>query len=156
MARLLHLDVSLLTSSREPPIFCPSVRENLSTHFCTFAGIAPRLPSSQPLYFRVNIVVNTGSIYFQCLTIEYLLIKDFNDSVEVAKELAFFLKDIKSNVNLIPYNSVGESEFKKPSTNSIMKFKYILEHSGKKVTIRLERGADIDAACGQLSGKTKA
>ena len=34
-----------------------------------------------------------------------------------------------------------------------MKFKYILENSGKKVTIRLERGADIDAACGQLAGK---
>ena len=34
-----------------------------------------------------------------------------------------------------------------------MKFKYLLEHSGKKVTVRLERGADIDAACGQLRGK---
>ena len=34
------------------------------------------------------------------------------------------------------------------------KFKFILEHSGKKVTIRLERGADIDAACGQLNSKT--
>ena len=34
-----------------------------------------------------------------------------------------------------------------------MKFKYLLEHSGKKVTVRLERGADIDAACGQLRRK---
>lgn len=89
------------------------------------------------------------------ITVEYLLIKDLNDTVEVAKELADFLKDIKCNINLIPYNAVGQNEFEKPSNNSIMKFKYILEHSGKKVTIRLERGADIDAACGQLSGKFK-
>lgn len=88
------------------------------------------------------------------ITIEYLLMKDLTDSIETAKELAVFLKDIKCNVNLIPYNSV-EEKFQKPSQNSIMKFKYILEHSGKKVTIRLERGADINAACGQLSGVAK-
>lgn len=87
------------------------------------------------------------------VTIEYMLIKDFNDSIETAKNLAAFLKDIKCNVNLIPCNSIEATEFQKPSNNSIMKFKYILEHSGKKVTIRLERGADIDAACGQLAGR---
>ncbi len=87
------------------------------------------------------------------VTIEYLLIKDLTDTFECAKELAELLKNWKCNVNLIPYNSVEENEFKKPSNNAIMKFKYILEHSGKKVTIRLERGADIDAACGQLRGK---
>lgn len=96
-----------------------------------------------------NYVDKTG----RRITIEYLLIKDLNDSIEVAKELAHFLRDLKCNINLIPYNSVDESGFKKPSNKSIMKFKYILEHSGKKVTIRLERGADIDAACGQLAGK---
>lgn len=86
------------------------------------------------------------------ITIEYLLIKDLTDTLEMAKQTAIYLKDIKCNVNLIPYNSVDDSGFKKPDTKSIMKFKYILEHSGKKVTIRLERGADIDAACGQLNG----
>ncbi len=87
------------------------------------------------------------------ITIEYLLIKDLNDNVEMAKQTAIYLKDIKCNINLIPYNPVDKNEFKKPDNNSIMKFKYILEHSGKKVTVRLERGADIDAACGQLAGK---
>ncbi|MDD3435525.1 MAG: 23S rRNA (adenine(2503)-C(2))-methyltransferase RlmN [Candidatus Gastranaerophilales bacterium] len=87
------------------------------------------------------------------ITIEYLLIKDLTDTIEMAESTAIFLKDIKCNVNLIPYNPIKDSKFKKPSTSSIMKFKYILEHSGKKVTIRLERGADIDAACGQLTGK---
>ena len=87
------------------------------------------------------------------ITVEYILIHDFNDTPQVAKELAYLLKDIKCNINLIPYNSVIENDYKKPSGTDIMKFKYLLEHSGKKVTVRLERGADIDAACGQLRGK---
>ena len=97
----------------------------------------------------INYVDKTGNR----VTIEYILIHNLNDTFESAKELAFFLKDIKCNVNLIPYNPVTETGYKKPLKNDIMKFKYVLEHSGKKVTVRLERGADIDAACGQLSGK---
>ena len=87
------------------------------------------------------------------ITIEYLLIKGLNDTLESAKELAYYLKDIKCNINLIPYNPTAENDYQRPSNNSIMKFKALMEHSGKKVTVRLERGADIDAACGQLSGK---
>jgi len=87
------------------------------------------------------------------ITIEYLLIKGINDRIEHAKETAEYLQDIKCNVNLIPYNPVDETGFKRPNSDDIMKFKCILEHSGKKVTIRLERGSDIDAACGQLRGK---
>ena len=97
----------------------------------------------------VDYVEKTG----RRITIEYILIHGFNDTQEVAKELAMLLRGIKCNINLIPYNSVIENDYKKPSNNDIMKFKYLLEHSGKKVTVRLERGADIDAACGQLRGK---
>ena len=86
------------------------------------------------------------------VTIEYILIKDLNDSIECAKELIEYLKDLKCNINLIPYNSVDD-KFQKPDKKTMMKFKYLLESAGKKVTIRLERGADIDAACGQLAGK---
>ena len=89
------------------------------------------------------------------ITIEYLLIKDLNDTAQSAKELAAYLKDIKCNINLIPYNPTEKNDYQRPSSNSIMKFKYLMEHSGKKVTVRLERGADIDAACGQLRGKIK-
>lgn len=89
------------------------------------------------------------------ITIEYLLIKDLNDTVDSAKQLAAYLSDIKCNINLIPYNPTEKNDYKRPSNNSIMKFKYLMEHSGKKVTVRLERGADIDAACGQLRGKVK-
>ena len=89
------------------------------------------------------------------ITIEYLLIKDLNDTLESAKELAHYLKDIKCNINLIPYNPTAQNDYQRPSNNSIMKFKYLMEHSGKKVTVRLERGADIDAACGQLKGRVE-
>ncbi len=88
------------------------------------------------------------------ITIEYILIHGFNDTTECAKELAYYLRGIKCNINLIPYNNVNDTKYKKSSNDDIMKFKYLLEHSGKKVTVRLERGADIDAACGQLRGKT--
>lgn len=86
------------------------------------------------------------------ITIEYLLIKDLNDTIDSAKQLAAYLKDIKCNINLIPYNPTEKNDYKRPSNNSIMRFKSLMEHSGKKVTVRLERGADIDAACGQLRG----
>ena len=98
-----------------------------------------------------NYIEKTG----RRITIEYLLIKDLTDTIEIAKQTALYLKDLKCNINLIPYNSVDHAKFKKPLKTSVMKFKYILEQAGKKVTIRLERGADIDAACGQLSGKVK-
>ena len=97
----------------------------------------------------INYVNKTG----RRITIEYLLIKDLNDTLESAKELAAYLKDIKCNINLIPYNPTEKNDYQRPSNNSIMKFKYLMGNSGKKVTVRLERGADIDAACGQLRGK---
>lgn len=87
------------------------------------------------------------------ITVEYILIKGLNCTLESAKELANLLRTLKCNINLIPYNPVVKTGYEKPSNNDIMKFKYLLEQSGKKVTVRLERGSDIDAACGQLSGK---
>ena len=98
-----------------------------------------------------NYISDTG----RRITIEYTLIKDFNDSVSCAKELAKLLIELKANVNLIIYNPNDKDNFEKPDKNAVQKFKYILEQSGKKVTVRLERGADIDAACGQLSNKMR-
>lgn len=110
--------------------------------------IEKRYPIDELKKALLNYVEKTG----RRITVEYILIHGFNDTVECAKELAFFLKDLKCNINLIPYNAVNDTKYKKSTNNDIMKFKYLLEHSGKKVTVRLERGADIDAACGQLKG----
>ena len=111
--------------------------------------IEKRYPLEELKKALLNYVEKTG----RRITIEYLLIKDLNDTTECAKQLAEYLHDIKCNVNLIPYNPTSDNDYKRPSNNAIMKFKCLLEHSGKKVTVRLERGADIDAACGQLRGK---
>ena len=87
------------------------------------------------------------------VTIEYVLIEGINDSPEHAVEIISLLKGLNCNINLIPYNSLNRKDFKTPSPKKINMFKYLLEQSGKKVTVRLERGSDILAACGQLSGK---
>ena len=111
--------------------------------------IENRYPIDELKKALLSYVEKTG----RRITIEYIMIQNFNDTPACAKELANYLKDLKCNINLIPYNSVNDTKYKKSLSNDIMKFKYLLEHSGKKVTVRLERGADIDAACGQLKGK---
>ncbi len=107
--------------------------------------------------YDINTLYDALKIYNKLtkdrITIEYILIGGFNDSLENANELIKYLKNIKCNINLIPYNPIKGDKFKKPERNNMLRFKYLLEASGKKVTIRLERGADIDAACGQLAGK---
>lgn len=88
------------------------------------------------------------------ITIEYVLLAGVTDSPEQAKELAELVKDIHCNINLIPYNPTaaldGTILYKRPSLEAQHRFKRIAESTGKTVTIRLERGTDIDAACGQL------
>ncbi len=113
--------------------------------------IENKYPLSELIPSLKNYVEKTG----RRITVEYILIKGLNCTIESAKELANLLQGLKCNINLIPYNPVTKTDYEKPSNNEIMKFKYLLEHSGKKVTVRLERGSDIDAACGQLSGKVK-
>lgn len=88
------------------------------------------------------------------VTIEYILLADMTDTVEQAKMLADMVRDIHCNINLIPFNETcndrGAILYTRPSLKSQQHFKEIVEHSGKTVTIRLERGTDIEAACGQL------
>ena len=76
--------------------------------------------------------------------------------------LAFFfsLNFVKAEVTTIPRteDDLGVNKdivITESNKDNVLKFKYILEASGKKVTVRLERGADIDAACGQLASKAK-
>jgi len=89
------------------------------------------------------------------ITVEYILINGINDSVEHAKKLNHILRELKYNINLIPYNPVEGCDYKKPSRERINKFREIVEHGTKMVTVRLERGIDIAAGCGQLAGTLK-
>ncbi len=86
-------------------------------------------------------------------TLEYIIFKDFNDSVEDAKALALFCKDFPTKINIIEYNAIDGGEFKKADIAKTDKFKLFLEERNLIVNIRRSRGKDIDAACGQLANK---
>jgi len=84
------------------------------------------------------------------VTFEYLLLDGVNDHKEDADKLITLLKPLLANVNLIPYNEVAGLEFKQPSPQQVNEFYYYLLQAGVNVTLREEKGADIEAACGQL------
>ena len=86
-------------------------------------------------------------------TIEYILIEDVNDSLELAEELCELLRQLPCKINLIPFNSFSESEYKTPSGNRVRRFQTYLQDNGYVTTIRSTRGDDIMAACGQLVGQ---
>jgi 23S rRNA (adenine2503-C2)-methyltransferase len=89
------------------------------------------------------------------VTFEYCLLDGVNDGSKEAQELAKLLRGMNCHVNLIPYNPVsGLSSYKRPR-RSIRAFREILEGAGIRVTQRVQRGPDIDAACGQLKTKNQ-
>lgn len=90
----------------------------------------------------------------QYITYEYLLIKDFNDSLDDAKEVAKLVKETGGLVNLIPYNPVPGLSFEKPESSKVNEYKLALESLGIAATIRTTKGDQILAACGQLKSKT--
>jgi 23S rRNA (adenine2503-C2)-methyltransferase len=89
------------------------------------------------------------------ITFEYLLLKGFNDSIDDAMELAAFCKNVPCKVNIIEYNPVEETGFKKTDRKELHTFVSLLESKNLIVNIRYSRGKDIDAACGQLANKIK-
>lgn len=84
------------------------------------------------------------------VTFEYCLLDGVNDGVPEARELARVLHGLNCHVNLIPYNPLSGLSFRAPPVKRIRAFLKILENAGIQVTERIQRGADIDAACGQL------
>lgn len=87
------------------------------------------------------------------VTIEYILLKDINDSVSHAKELSKLLRGMNIYVNLIPYNETNNIEFKKSDKLTIDLFYQTLQQEKINVTVRREFGKNISAACGQLRSK---
>ena len=87
------------------------------------------------------------------LTIEYVMLKGINDSVENANELSDLLRGLNAYVNLIGYNETNNIEFKASSKDVIDEFFLTLKKRGIDVTIRRKFGNKISAACGQLRSK---
>lgn len=101
----------------------------------------------------VEELIAAGKRYFKRtgrrVTFEYALIENINDSTQIAKELASLLEGNGSHVNLIPINPTA-GNFHRPSKRSILDFERILLKSGVNCTVRVEKGSEISAACGQL------
>jgi len=84
------------------------------------------------------------------ITLEYILLRHFNDQVHHARQLAQVARCLRANVNLIRYNEVRGLPFERPTTSDVHAFQETLRHAGIKCHIRASRGRDIAAACGQL------
>ncbi|MCX7635448.1 MAG: 23S rRNA (adenine(2503)-C(2))-methyltransferase RlmN [Syntrophales bacterium] len=86
------------------------------------------------------------------LTFEYILIAGVNDSPADAKKLARLLRGLRCKVNLIAFNEFPGSPYRRPDEETVRVFQQILLDSGYTAIVRVSRGRDILAACGQLSG----
>lgn len=89
------------------------------------------------------------------ITLEYILIAGVNDDLDQVAPLAALARRLFAKVNLIPYNTVEGLDWKRPTDERCRKFAELLKAAGTIATLRLEKGGDIDAACGQLRLKTE-
>lgn len=109
-----------------------------------------------PVNAKIGIgeILSAADFYFERtgrrVTYEYVLLSGVNDQPEHARELARLLQPRVAHVNLIPMNRVTELPFAEPTAPRTSEFVRVLEQHGIPATVRKRKGADIDAACGQL------
>lgn len=114
-----------------------------------------------PINDQNNLEVLAESLQYyyektkQPVTFEYIIFRDFNDTLEDAKELLAFCKKVPSKVNIIEYNSIDGGEFQQADPDKVDAFAAFLEKNDVVAVVRRSRGKDIDAACGQLANKNK-
>lgn len=89
------------------------------------------------------------------VTFEYIIFKDFNDTLNDADELIAFHRKVPGRVNIIEYNPIDDGEFQQADPDKVDAFAAHLEKNEVVVNIRRSRGKDIDAACGQLANKNE-
>ena len=104
--------------------------------------------------YPINELINAAKYYASksrhLFTFEYLMIASVNDSIEDARKLKKLLHGLRCKVNLIPYNPTSGDRLQPPSENRIQAFIRELLELKIIVSVRRSKGADIDAACGQL------
>ena len=90
------------------------------------------------------------------ITLEYILFKDLNDSLEDAEHLVKIYRQVPTHlINVIEYNQIAGARFSKPDEETTQRFTDYLAKNRVNVRVRRSRGKDIDAACGQLANKGK-
>jgi 23S rRNA (adenine2503-C2)-methyltransferase len=107
--------------------------------------------------YPLEKVIMAVEKYIKCtnrrVTFEYIMLDGINVSKKDANNVINIVKPLLANINLIPYNEVENIPYKKPPDNKIYQFYKWLRDAGLNVTIREEKGADIEAACGQLKAE---
>ncbi len=108
-----------------------------------------------PLAKLLPAVKTFSEKHGRMVTLEFILIEGINDSLEQAEKLRDIALDLHAHVNLIPYNTVEGLPWKRPSITRQDRFADVLRAARVSVTLRREKGHDIEAACGQLRLKTE-
>jgi len=84
------------------------------------------------------------------VTLEYILLSGVNDQPIQAGRLAALCRQMRCNVNLIPYNPVPSLPYARPPRDQQMAFLHLLRQQGVNTHLRHSRGLEVEAACGQL------
>lgn len=150
-----HLTIStsgLVPQIRQLATHPQQIRLAISLHGATDEVRQQIMPINQkwPIAELFDALDEWNARKKQKLTLEYILIQGVNDALEQAAILARLARRIHAKVNLIPYNTVEGLAWQRPPDLHCRAFRDILQAAGVAATLRLEKGGDIDAACGQL------
>jgi len=129
----------------------------ISLHGATDAVREKIMPVNKayPLAKLLPAVREFSEKHGRMITLEFILIEGVNDTIDQAEELCYIAKDLHAHVNLIPYNTVESLPWKRPAEAQLEAFADVLRVARVSVTLRHEKGHDIEAACGQLRLKTE-
>lgn len=152
-----------LSSVGIPKMIRKLADDGIKVHFALSLHAATNAKRDQiiPANHRFPLEEITASIQYyhqvtgKRFTIEYLLLKNFNDTEADAKALAQFCKSFPVKINLIEYNPVPGGEFSPSEEHKVRAFAAFLEKRNLVVNIRKSRGKEIHAACGQLAGTVR-
>ena len=128
----------------------------LSLHAATDAKRDAIMPINESN--NIDVLVDALNYFYEQtkndITLEYILFRDVNDSIEDANNLMKIYRRIPTHlINVIEYNPIDNASFMKPDDNTTQRFTDHLAGHGVNVRLRRSRGKDIDAACGQLANK---
>jgi len=108
--------------------------------------------------YPINELINAAKYYSSksrhLFTFEYLMMAGVNDSLADARKLSKLLKGLRCKINIIPCNSINAG-FLSPAEKQIDEFIRQLLNLKIIISVRRSKGADIDAACGQLFARVK-
>jgi 23S rRNA (adenine2503-C2)-methyltransferase len=108
-----------------------------------------------PIADLLSAVKNYTEQTHRRVTFEWALIRGVNDTTEQANKLVTLLKGMLAHVNVIPLNPTDGFNGKATSAEQVKNFQSMLEHNGISCSIRIRRGIDIQAGCGQLAQNRK-